>query len=472
MDTTEANLFAAPDAHSVDFDRICQSSNLVTALETTNLALLFDSREQQLGAAIPFVKSGLERNQRCLYLASESSSEELHTTLSRFGVDRESVATEQFVVEQLSKRRETASPVNCDDLSELILDTVEDSLRMGFDGLLITAEMSWIHSSEISIRELLKATSRFNTFSADLPCVALAQYDTTRFDATDLIDIVHAYSDIVYRGKLCPNSYYTRPETLLEAERPEVKFDRMLQTLTDLSSAYDDIRRRQQRLDVLSRIMRHNIRNDLTLILGQSTALKERLEDEELADRADQIQSTARNLLAIADNANQLHASLDHESAPALPVPLSRTVRRVVDDVRRENPESTISTRVAEGLWVRANDDLEFAVRTLLQTVLEYSDSITLSAEKPGSNSAPSISLELTVDGNQYPQSEFASIVQGEETPLIHGSGIGLWITHWSVDQSGGNLSIVSSEDETVFTISLPTVLEADSTGATGPRSE
>ncbi|SFS98229.1 MEDS domain-containing protein [Halostagnicola kamekurae] len=468
MDTTENHLFAASNAHSVDFDRVCQSSNVVTAFDTANLAVLFDNREQRLAAAMPFVKSGLERNQRCLYLASESSSDELRSALARFGVDHESIPDEQFVVETLTEKGRKSS-LDCDGILDFVFEMVEESLNRGFDGLLITAEMSWIHTSNRSIRELLKAISRFNDSAADLPCVALAQYDMTKFDASDLIDIVHAYSDIVYRGKLRPNSYYTGPEPLLKAEKPEAKFERMLQTLTDLSAAYDETHRRQQRLDVLSRVMRHNIRNDLTLILGQSTTLKESLETEELADRADQIRTTAQNLLTIADSVNQLQTSLNHESDPIYPIPLSRTVSRVVEDVRRENPESSISMRVGPDLWVRANEDLEFAVRTLLQTVVEYSDSITLTAESPRSDSDPSISLELKAGGNQFPQAEFSAIVEGEETPLNHGDGVGLWIVHWIVDQSGGNLSIQSSQDETLFTISLPTVFDADSTDTDTP---
>ncbi|KDE56663.1 hypothetical protein EL22_25515 [Halostagnicola sp. A56] len=465
MNITENNLFGTTETYSVDFDRICHQSNLVAALDTTNLAVLFETREERVGATMPFVKSGLKQNQRCLYLAAERSSEELRSTLTRFDVDHESVPDEQLVVTQLTERQETDVALDFDDVLDFIFEMVDESLDLGFDGLLITAEMSWIHSSDITIGDLLKATSRFNQTATDLPCVALGQYDMTEFDASDLIDILHAYSDIVYRGKLCPNSYYTRPEIFLEREKPDIKFERMLQTLSDLSSAYDDIQRRQQRLDVLSRIMRHNIRNDLNLILGQSTALSETLETEELADCAEQIQTTARELLTIADNANQLNTSLDHESTTILPIPLSRTVNRVVDDIRRANPEISISTHIADNLWVSANDDFEFAVQTLVQTVIEYSTSVTLSAEKPQSNSAPSITLELTVAGEQFPQSEFAAVSDGKETPLNHGNGIGLWIVHWIVDQSGGDLSITSNDEETIFSISLPTVLESGPTG-------
>src|SRR5258706_7728406 len=52
-----------------------------------HLCLIYDTREQQLGAALPFLRSGLERGERCLYIADDNRGADVLDALRRGGTD-------------------------------------------------------------------------------------------------------------------------------------------------------------------------------------------------------------------------------------------------------------------------------------------------------------------------------------------------------------------------------------------------
>ncbi|WP_330995642.1 ATP-binding protein [Halobacterium salinarum] len=60
-------------------------------------------------------------------------------------------------------------------------------------------------------------------------------------------------------------------------------------------------------------------------------------------------------------------------------------------------------------------------------------------------------------DGPGIPQTEQQVITSGVETPLKHGSGLGLWIVSWLVTRSNGPLSFNENTPQgSIVTIHLP----------------
>ncbi|MFW6435642.1 MAG: sensor histidine kinase, partial [Halovenus sp.] len=115
-----------------------------------------------------------------------------------------------------------------------------------------------------------------------------------------------------------------------------------------------------------------------------------------------------------------------------------------------------LSDRVAEEQLrsVEATSVLEGALWELLDNVRKHS------------GDAPQIDLELDVrddvavltirdSGPGLPSNERKSIERGEETNLQHANGLGLWLAHWTVEASGGDLSF-EIDDGTTVCVTLP----------------
>ncbi|GAA0535547.1 hypothetical protein GCM10008994_08250 [Halorubrum ejinorense] len=77
--------------------------------------------------------------------------------------------------------------------------------------------------------------------------------------------------------------------------------------------------------------------------------------------------------------------------------------------------------------------------------------------------------IEVTVadDGPGIEPTEYDVLKRGTETPLRHGSGIGLWIVKWGVDHLGGRISFDARDPRgTTVTVSVP----VDRDGAGGSQ--
>ncbi|MFB6134001.1 MAG: sensor histidine kinase [Halanaeroarchaeum sp.] len=67
------------------------------------------------------------------------------------------------------------------------------------------------------------------------------------------------------------------------------------------------------------------------------------------------------------------------------------------------------------------------------------------------------VRLRIEDNGPGIPEYERAVLQRGKETPLSHGSGLGLWLVHWIVTMNGGTLSIADATPAgTQVTITVP----------------
>jgi signal transduction histidine kinase len=105
------------------------------------------------------------------------------------------------------------------------------------------------------------------------------------------------------------------------------------------------------------------------------------------------------------------------------------------------------------------------AVDNLLENAVVHGDSLTPSVSVTVRRRETDGTVDVVVadDGPGIPEQERQVLVDGRETPLEHGSGLGLWLVNWIVSESMGELAFDDNEPRgSVVTISLPTP------GATG----
>jgi K+-sensing histidine kinase KdpD len=68
------------------------------------------------------------------------------------------------------------------------------------------------------------------------------------------------------------------------------------------------------------------------------------------------------------------------------------------------------------------------------------------------------VALRVVDDGPGLPESEQAVLADGVETPLVHGSGLGLWMVYWIVTNHDGTIDAAVTEEGTTITVTLPRV--------------
>jgi len=222
------------------------------------------------------------------------------------------------------------------------------------------------------------------------------------------------------------------------------------------------VRKRRDRLiGVLNRVLRHNLRNDMTVVRGNAEVIADRAEGQPAA-LAEGIAEAAEELTALTEKARSLEAAVD-DAAPPESRDVAADVRAAVDALRSDHPEASFTVEAPESYRAVATERLGLALRELGENAVEHGDSSTVSFAVTGTEEGVSVSVHN--DGPALPEHERRVLETGRETSLEHGQGLGLWLVNWIVTGLGGAVT-TAVEDGTRVTLSLPRRPEA----ATGER--
>ncbi len=239
-----------------------------------------------------------------------------------------------------------------------------------------------------------------------------------------------------------------------------------------------DHEERKAELDLLSqiltRVLRHNIRNDLNVISGNAEVLAKRLDGRE-ARMAEQITETARTVTDLADNAHTAHRITTADTTTAV-LDLHRAVEVAVASVTRDHPAATVSVAVAD-CEVVAIRELEIAIEHLVENAIVHSDRPEPTVTVRATVDDEWVAVQVEDDGPGIDISEVAALQRDRETDLRHASGLGLWIVTWIVEQSGGTLEFDSDGDGTTVTLTLarpggPAAAQPEATTGGGEHRE
>ena len=166
-------------------------------------------------------------------------------------------------------------------------------------------------------------------------------------------------------------------------------------------------RRRQQRIQMLNRVLRHNLRNNLVVANGRIDVL-------------------AETMPAHDQHIIRIHDSLDD------------VVEMAVTELESEHGANRIDVEVANDIRTSVDSViLEAILLELLENAIEHTDGANVALEVP----ADASQIIVRDDGPGIPEDEHKVFIKGEETPFQHGSGLGLWLVKWGVGRIGGNLS-------------------------------
>lgn len=217
-------------------------------------------------------------------------------------------------------------------------------------------------------------------------------------------------------------------------------------------------RDREQRIQVLNRVLRHNLRNTLTVIQGHVNLIADQAPEYEAA-HVEPIRAEIADLITMADKARGVERTLERRGTYEMVEP-SEAVRSVVDRATAANPDATILSRVEESGLPRIDASIVDALDELVDNAIEHAEHAdpTVEISVHGVEYARGTRTEFTVvdDGPGIPESERRVVLDGEETPLEHGSGLGLWLVHWIVQNAGGQLRFGEAPGGgTVVTISI-----------------
>lgn len=205
---------------------------------------------------------------------------------------------------------------------------------------------------------------------------------------------------------------------------------------------------------VQSRVLRHNIRNELDVIKAQNERLAADL-DEEHAQLAEAAMSSADRLLSISSKTRDVEQLVDHDENPST-VDLAATIRQLLETHREAYPEVSFSVESPKSCRIETLPSMELALDNLIENAAEHNTTTEPMVEVALTNTDDELVVRITDNGPGIPEQELAVRDQSEEAPLEHGRGVGLWVVDWVIENSGALLAFDTDSEGTTATIRLP----------------
>lgn len=204
-----------------------------------------------------------------------------------------------------------------------------------------------------------------------------------------------------------------------------------------------DRKQRQKRVEILNRVLRHDMRNGMNIIDGCAEMLADAVDDDDI-EYATTIQERASELVSLAEKTRTVERVLDREPTTTGPTDVAQTIAETVDRLESDYPGVTVSRSVPDRLFVRIDASLETALYQVLENAVEHHDGTapTIEVSVCDRSDDGMLSLSVADDGPGMPDEE-RELLQGDReiTQLRHASGLGLWLVNLVVTQAGGQLS-------------------------------
>jgi signal transduction histidine kinase len=448
-------------------DGVPESSRILSEFRSKelsrHLALFYDSREMQLVVSAAFAKHELQRGRRFLYLYEDNDEADVRVALGMADIDVETRLADGDLKLEDAADVYLNGQFDPDSMIQSLDDATGAALDAGYNGLSVAGENTWCFHTSLSFDHIIDFESQFDAHAPELPITTLCQYSLDRFDQESIGKALWTHEQIVYRGRICENPFYVPPSEFRESEPSQSEARLMLEQARSLSQARRDLDIREQRIEVLNRTLRHNIRNETNIVLGHLEGVLEsdRLSPEERR-RIEIAREYVGKIARTSEKARYVEATLTDDELE--PIDLGAVVSTSVEQLRRKYPAVDVTTSVADRPTLLADRNLREAVDELLENAVRHQDRsppvVTVSLDRREGDRA--VVLEVSNPGEPIPEDDKRALRTGEETPLQHGRGIGLWMVKWIAENSHGRLTFPPAETGSRVRIELPLEAVAD----------
>jgi PAS domain S-box-containing protein len=224
--------------------------------------------------------------------------------------------------------------------------------------------------------------------------------------------------------------------------------------ITGFTRDVTDRRRRERQLYVMDNLLRHNLRNDLNVILGTATVIEDSI--PEAAEQTAVIRRTGEALLESAEKGREIIKIVTKRAARER-LDLRGVVEDGLTDIRRRFEATNLEYDPRESCPVYVRPELRLCVIELLENAIRHAESDSPRVRISTRCWSDHAELVVEDEGSPIPQIE-ADVLEGnhEMSDVYHSSGLGFWLVYWAVEVSGGSVIVDSGESGNRITLRLP----------------
>ncbi len=217
-----------------------------------HVCLIYADAAEQMRAMVPFVQLGLERGERCLYVADTTTVDAVGAAMRAGGVDVDAAAARGALTLATERQGYLATGrFDPDSMLALAQGAAYQAVGDGFSGLRIAGEMIWALRGDPGADRIMEYEVKVNERLPSTPALALCQYDRRRFAPEVIRDVIRTHPLVVVDGRVCRNFYYVPPGEMLGPDRLSHEVDRLLENIVQREQAEEALRDSEHRLSLV-----------------------------------------------------------------------------------------------------------------------------------------------------------------------------------------------------------------------------
>jgi signal transduction histidine kinase len=257
-----------------------QNTRLLTALEQLaphdHLCSIYESAEEHFAVAMPFIRIGLDRGEKCVYIADGETEAVVREAMFAEGIDVEqAIAAGSLVLENEETAYLKRGSFDPEWMFTFWTEATAEAMRQGFSALRGTAETEWVLRGAPGLERWMEYESRMTRLLAHINCFALCQYNRQLVPPELVLNVIRTHPTFVYRGVVCRNMYHVPPDEFLGTSQTGREVERLLTSIREREEIEHTLRQQRNELHALANRLLHaqdDERRRIARMLHETTA--------------------------------------------------------------------------------------------------------------------------------------------------------------------------------------------------------
>lgn len=374
--------------------------------------------------------------------------------------------TGRYIVTERTEFDDTDDGI--DDTDQYVLEL--EQYRRRLDGAMFAGDLAWWEM------DIESGAVTFHEHKTDM-----LGFSPTEFDHyEDFTDLVHPEDherameamrrhlqsdidkyDVEYRIRDADGNYRWFHDvggvTKRTADGAPLKVTGVVIDITRRKQVEEDLRRKNEQFSLLNRIIRHDIRNDMSVITGWVELLQDDLPSE-YTDKLDRIYRASQHTSELTEDVRDVIDLLEGDDDFDLhPISLKQVLTDEVERVRTAFDRVEVRVEEIPDVQVQANVMLSSVFGNILNNAVQHNDAETVRITIKTEHTDGTIRVRIVDNGPGIPEQQRIEIFEKDMKGLeSEGTGLGLYLVESLVTAFGGDVWITDNEPRgAVFTVEL-----------------
>jgi PAS domain S-box-containing protein len=224
-----------------------QKIPLIAALEQLgphdHFCSIYESPQEHYAVAIPFIQIGLDRGEKCIYIADDGTVGDVRQAMQSEGIDVDrATASKALVLATKEQAYQEHGSFHPDWMFTFWKEATQLAMSEGFSALRATGETEWVLRGGRGLERWMEYESRLTHTLSESNCSALCQYNRRLFPPELILDVIRTHPMVVYGSTVCRNLYYVPPDEFLGTNQTACEVERMLTNIREREHVEDALR--------------------------------------------------------------------------------------------------------------------------------------------------------------------------------------------------------------------------------------